>query len=855
MRSAQWTTAFLVALTMVSPAFAGGPSESSATTEKPYGLPPRKPLLTSNLYGAPEPPLPFRAAPAFAEKTFNQPVYLLAEPGTKRLLVADYTGKIVAFDDPALSDDPKKAAENIKPDVLLQRSGRMFYSFAFHPKYLENRYLFLFSNGALEGQGPLRKNRLSRFTMTPTTPAVLDPKSELIVIEWTSNGHDGGDLGFGKDGFVYMTAGDGTVDSDTNVTGQDISDLNSGLLRLDVDKPEPGKNYAIPPDNPFLKVPNARPELWAFGFRNPWRLHIDPRGNIWCGDVGQDLWEMIEVVQRGDNYGWSVWEGGHPFYLERKIGPAPLKAPAIAHPHSEARSITGGVTYLGKKFPELYGHYVYADYATGKMWACQYDNGKIINHREIADTPNQISTFGIDHTGEIFFADYGVNKFFTLERTPKETIPHEFPRKLSETGLFASVTNHRIRPELIPYSVNSPLWSDGAYKERYIALPGTSKIDFDEKGAWKFPERGVLVKSFALDREQGNPATRTWVETRFMLFQQKEWIGYSYRWNDEQTEAYLVGSAGDDRAFTIRDSSAPGGQRTQNWHFPSRAECMVCHSRAGGFILGPQTLQMNKLHDYGGVVDNQIRALVHADALSIPTSEYLRITDVEVEAAGNRLLPFWEAVQTTRQKLQSSGISLPPRFARVTNIATSPIRNFWSHAAKIPRQLVRQSRERAETQTMSDLALAPSSYPALPDPLDATASLEGRVKSYLHANCAICHVDAGGGNAAMWLGYTTPLDKMRLVGETPLHDKFGIPDARIIAPGAPEKSVLLKRISMRGRGQMPPLASSQIDKEGIAVVEAWVKQLGESATPNQPTTTAETKPRAARRRRTTKAKR
>ena len=124
-------------------------------------------------------------------------------------------------------------------------------------------------------------------------------------------------------------------------------------------------------------------------------------------------------------------------------------------------------------------------------------------------------------------------KFFTLERTPKETIPHVFPRKLSETGMFASVPGHRVQPELIPYSVNSPLWSDGAYKERYIALPGTTKIDYDEKSSWKFPERGVLVKSFALELEEGNPATRKWIETRFMLFQQKEWVGYTYRWTHE----------------------------------------------------------------------------------------------------------------------------------------------------------------------------------------------------------------------------------------------------------------------------------------------------------------------------------
>ena len=858
------------------------PTGESATrrAEKPYGLGPRLPLTTSQVYGSPEPPLPYRATPAFGDKKFNQPVYLFAEPGSQRLLIVDYTGKILSIPDPSVIDTTtppptivdkpaeKVAAPEVKPeaskadatkpaeakaefakaDVLLEQTGRMLYSITFHPKYEENRYLYLFSNGVVKGQGPSRKNRLTRFTVSKTAPYACDPKSELIIIEWNSNGHDGGDMAFGKDGYLYMTAGDGTTDSDTNVTGQDITDLNSGLLRLDVDHPEPGKNYAIPSDNPFLKIEKARHELWAFGFRNPWRLHIDPQGNIWCGDVGQDLWEMIEVVQRGDNYGWSVWEGGHPFYLERKIGPAPLKAPAIAHPHSEARSITGGVTYLGKKFPELYGHYIYGDYATGKIWACRYQNGKIVQHREIADTPNQIATFGIDHSGEIYFSDYGVMKFFTLERTPKETVPHTFPRKLSDTGLFASVAGHRVQAPLIPYSVNSPLWSDGAYKERFMALPGKSKIEFDEKGAWKFPEKSVLVKSFALEREPGNPATRTWIETRFMVFQQKEWVGYSYRWNDEQNDAVLVGTLGEDRPFTIHDPSAPGKQRVQTWHFPSRAECMVCHSRAAGFILGPHTLQMNKLHDYGGVVDNQIRALVHSGALSIPVSEHIRFYDERQKREAERLKAVWKPQEDSQPLLKLLENNLPGRFTRLVSTVLTPSRRFWNRAVAIAAKVVRESRERSTSSSMLELTYSSKFYPALSNPLDSKLPLESRVKSYLHVNCAVCHVDAGGGNAAMWLGYHTPLAEMRILDAIPLHDKFGVPDAKIIAPGAPQRSVLLQRISQRGRGKMPPLASSVVDAEGVALMEMWIRQLPPSQRSPVPKTDVPVeKPAASRR--------
>ncbi|MCY2966015.1 MAG: PQQ-dependent sugar dehydrogenase, partial [Planctomycetota bacterium] len=238
------------------------------------------------------------------------------------------------------------------------------YGMTFHPHYATNRFVYVFSNGP-QSDPKERFNRITRFTVRNEAPFDCDPTSAHVIIEWASNGHNGGDMAFGPDGMLYASAGDGTTDSDTNLTGQKISDLVSGMLRIDVDHPAPGMNYAIPPDNPFLKIPGARGELWAYGFRNPWRIHFDPQGNLWCGDIGQDQYEMIELVQKGDNYGWSVMDGGHPFYLERERGPTPIQTAAIVHPHSEARSITGGVTYQGKRLEGLKGAYIYGDYGTG----------------------------------------------------------------------------------------------------------------------------------------------------------------------------------------------------------------------------------------------------------------------------------------------------------------------------------------------------------------------------------------------------------------------------------------------------------------------------------------------------------
>jgi uncharacterized repeat protein (TIGR03806 family) len=716
-----------------------------------YGIEQRLAWTSSRVVGSPDPPPPLRAVRAFPKLTFANPLYVIAEPvmssggprppadRAERMLVVEQHGKILA-----IPNHP--AAE--RTDVFLDLEDRDTYGMTFHPRYAGNRFVYVFSNGR-NSDKDRRLNRISRFAVSSEPPFACERDSERIVIEWESNGHNGGDLAFGPDGMLYISAGDGTTDSDTNLTGQKISDLVSGMLRIDVDHPAPGKEYAVPKDNPFLDVAGARPELWAYGFRNPWRIHFDPQGNLWCGDIGQDQWEMIEIVRRGDNYGWSVVEGGHPFYLEREHGPHPFVKPLIVHPHSEARSITGGVTYLGSKFPELRGAYLYGDYGTGKIWAARFDGTKVTLHEEIADTPFQILGFGLDSSGELYFVDYA-GPLYTLERVPPAKPRAPFPRSLTETGLFRSVPKHVVEPALIPYSVNSPLWSDNAHKERFIALPEMSQIDFADEGAWKFPEGAVLVKTFSLDLEADRPASRRRIETRLLVIQQNEWVGYTYRWNDDQTDAALVESAGADRTFTIRDPKSPHGRREQVWHYPSRAECMVCHSRAAGFVLGLNTLQMNREHEYGGVRANQLGTL-----------EHLGVFRVSVPGGG----------------------------------------------------------------TSARLLQEPEEYPALPDPYDEAGSLEQRVRSYLHANCAQCHVAAGGGNAAMELGFFTPRAKTNFIGVRPLHEKFGIESPFLIAPGAPDRSVLLTRLATRGRGQMPPLATSLVDEAGVKLLGQWIESL------------------------------
>ena len=635
----------------------------------------------------------------------------------------------------------------------------------FHPNFQQNGYLFIGHNRP-KAPGKEKYTMISRFKMNPLPPYEFDPKSETTIIECQSDGHNGAAMAFGLDGMFYVTTGDGTSDSDTNLRGQEMQHLTAKALRIDLEHPAPGKMYSVPADNPFVGKDGIAPETWAFGLRNPWRMTSDREtGHIWIGNNGQDLWEQVYFLRKGENYGWSVYEGSHPFYLNRELGPAPHVKPTLEHHHSEARSLTGGIVYYGSRLPELRGAYIYGDHSTGKIWAAKHDGEKVLWHKELSDTPFHISGFGTDSRDEILICDYvgdDEGGLYTLVPTPPQNDSPPFPRRLSETGLFRSVKGHEVEPALVPYSVNAPLWSDGAEKVRYIAIPGEApKIEIASNRGWKFPDETVLVKSFALEFAEGDATTKRWIETRLMTKQQNEWIGYSYRWNDEQTDATLVAQDGLDVDFTIKTAE---GTRQQAWHYPSRTECMVCHSRAAGFVLGLSNGQMNRGHTISKAASPAPKTATNAEDC---------------------------------QPKGTPKIQLQPE-----NQLTMLERFGWIKLDKKPDEIER-----------------------LVNPYDASADLTLRAKSYLHANCAICHIDAGGGNAQIQLEFGTPLEKMKLVEAIPVHDKFGLPEARIVAPGHPDRSVLLYRVSRRGRGQMPQLATSLIDKPAIKMLTEWIAKL------------------------------
>ncbi len=702
-----------------------------AADEPPFGLDHRIPWTTSRIVGSPEPPLPYLVEKTFTNLSWRAPIFVTPEPDTESLLVVLQGGE---KERPSrvlrVLDDPNTG----QAETFLELSNRLIYSVAFHPGYRSNGQIYVFSNGPTPASE--RTNRISRYTVARQAPDRCDPESGRVLIEWRSAGHDGGGLVFGHDGMLYVSTGDGTSDSDGWVTGQDLSDLLGGVLRIDVDHDDGLQAYSVPPDNPFVGRTNARPEIWAYGLRNPWRMAIDDKtGQIWVGNNGQDLWETAHLVRRGENYGWSVFEGGHPFYLNRKLGPTPVVLPTIEHHHSEARSLTGGVVYYGDRFPELKGVYLYGDYSTGKIWGGRHDGSRLTWHKELASTELQIAAFTVDHRGELLVVDHG-GGLYRLVRSPQQNPLPKFPVRLSQTGLFVSTRKHQVQPGLIPYSVNAPAWMDGATADRFIALPDDNRIHYVSAGGWNFSNGAVLVQTLSLELVPGNPGSARRMETRILTRQKGQWAGYSYRWDKGQADATLVGAKGEETEMVIQDRSSPGGVRRQVWRFPSRAECLACHSRAADFVLGLTEAQMNKTHDYGGTRDHQVRALQHIGALD-----------------GAKL---------------SSGAA------------------------------------------------------HLVDPYDSSQPLELRARSYLQVNCSPCHVEAGGGNSKMELGFTTKAERMNLFGARPQHDTFGIDNAMLIFPGDPRRSIVYQRLSRRGRGQMPPLVTARVDERAVALFRDWI---------------------------------
>jgi uncharacterized repeat protein (TIGR03806 family) len=576
-------------------------------TDRPYGLTQRKANSTCKLDGEPDTVESLQVVQAFPNLTFSQPLYITHAPdGTNRLFVVEKTGRIYVFD-----NQNNTRTKTLFFDLsrrVFTRSEAGLLGFAFHPNFKVNRLIYVYYSALNSNPRMPHSSFVSSFRVEARNPSKVDMSTETVLmeIEQPYNNHNGGMIAFGKDGYLYISVGDGGSANDPLNHGQNLNSLLGAILRIDVDKKENGKNYAIPKDNPFVGQAGAKPEIWAYGLRNVWRFSFDRlTGDLWAGDVGQKTKEEIDLIVKGGNYGWRTMEGTLCFRPATNCNKKDLILPVFEHGRGDARSITGGYVYRGKKFASLYGSYVYGDYVTGKIWGLRYDGKAVTRQGLLVDSFRKLVSFGEDKDGELYFVDIVQGRIYTFETRGAQA--SKFPRLLSNTGCFSDLKTMKPAAGVVPYNVISPLWSDSIDKQRWLALPGTSSIKFAVDKPWQFPEGTVIIKHFSWLLTRGDAKSRRKIETRFLVKRNGDWRGYTYLWNDEQTDARLLDNALV-RTFVQNDPQDPAKSVTLKHTLPSRADCLSCHTVAAGRVLGVTTRQLNRDFDYGGVKDNQLRS-------------------------------------------------------------------------------------------------------------------------------------------------------------------------------------------------------------------------------------------------------
>lgn len=726
----------------------------------------------------------FTTQNALGTLTFTNPIDVASPPGvTNRLFVLERgTGiQIVNLDTLTKSTFMPLAAYTASECGLL--------SVAFHPNYNQNGYFYVFYSLRISN---LTYQRVARFQATGSpgnyhaaTTALPSTEAPLITQRDQQNNHNGGDMAFGADGYLYISTGDEGAQFDGSDNARRIAkDFLGHILRIDVDsKPgslppnphdesstsTPGDSaitpgtYAIPPDNPFVSLASGsgdatyngytfpksriRTEIYSDGYRNPWRMSFDPvTGRLFVADVGQDAYEEVNIVTNGFKGGWSWREGKNPVTPAVAPSSPPLgwtsDDPIYEYDHSNdgggsgndaviyGSSITGGVVYRGDRLPELFGKYLFCDYNTGFIVALTEDAGGNWTGQRIA-TDNNISGWGYDpRNNDALLCDLITGQVKRLARSGTTgTAP---PALLSQTGVFSELSTMTPNPGVVDYTPNVPFWSDYAIKSRWFAIKNlTDTIGFSEIGNWTLPTGMVWIKHFDIETTRGQPASRRKLETRIIVKTADDTYGLSYKWRADQSDAELVSEEG---LSELIPTSSPA----QVWRYPSRTECRVCHTAVGGHALGFNTHQLNRTHPYGSLTPNQLDALKDAGYFTTGTSP-------------------------------------------------------------------------ASTNTLP--AFAPGDDPA--------SSLEWRVRSYLDVNCSQCH-QPGGGSIGNWdARATTPTDSASLINAL-LVNNGGDPATRWCVPGDSSRSMVLKRITGSFGQRMPPLATNERDLAAEAMITAWI---------------------------------
>ena len=418
MSSITWAAMLLVALvacgepsrpdTIVVPVAQQEAATSTAAAPTPLPTPsasPRPLPATPSTPIEPLTPAPLTelaVEPAFPALSLSRMVGMTYPPdGSDQLYVVLQPGRIVSFpNDPDV--DTAELFLDIRDRVNDRGEEEGLLGLAFDPQYMTNGHLYVYYSAS-----DPRRSVVSRFSASADGRRA-DPGSERVLLEVAQpfSNHNGGQIAFGPDGYLYIALGDGGSRGDPHGNGQDLTTLLGSILRIDVRAVESEGAYAVPSDNPFVGRAGTRPEIWAYGLRNPWRFSFDRvAGDLWTADVGQNRFEEVDIIQPGLNYGWNVMEGEECF-VRSDCDRTGLEMPVVEYGREGGCSVTGGYVYRGSRLPSLYGAYVYGDYCSGRIWALRHDGDEVIEHLQIADSSLRIPSFGEDADGDLYVLSF-----------------------------------------------------------------------------------------------------------------------------------------------------------------------------------------------------------------------------------------------------------------------------------------------------------------------------------------------------------------------------------------------------------------------------------------------------------------